>query len=46
MLEIEDMEGEARLVHLILSNHIPFVVYRYLSSELLVLQVAPFVARD
>ena len=39
VLEIEDMEGENRLVHLILSNSIDFVVYRYLSSELLVLQV-------
>ena len=39
MLEIEDMEGENRLVHLILSNSIDFVVYRYLSSELLVLRV-------
>ena len=39
MLEIEDMEGENRLVHLILSNSIDFVVYRYLSSELFALQV-------
>ena len=38
VLEVEDMEGEHRLLHLIRSNRIDFVVYRYLSSELLVLQ--------
>ena len=38
VLEVEDMEGEARLLHLITANHIDFVVYRYLSPELLALQ--------
>ena len=39
VLEVEDMEGEARLVHLITSNRVDVVVFRYLSPELLALQV-------
>jgi len=41
VLEVEDMEGEARLAHLINSNRVDFVVYRYFSPELLALQVSP-----
>ena len=38
ILEVEDMEGPLRLRHLILSNQIQYVVYRYFNIELLVLQ--------
>jgi hypothetical protein len=38
ILEVEDMEGPLRQRHLILSNQIQYVVYRYFNIELLVLQ--------